>query len=168
MKYRQIYLPILTVLSLVFVMSLSSCNNTTEDNTTNTTANNNNAKDGGKTKVIQLTTAEFKEKVFNYENNEEWNYLGELPCVVDFYADWCKPCRMVAPIMDELSVKYDGKIIFYKVDIDNEKDLAAFFGIESIPTVIFCPTNGSQPTMATGALSKEGYLEAINEVLKIQ
>lgn len=116
------------------------------------------------TKVIHLTTAEFKEKVFNYKLNQEWKYEGTIPCFVDFYADWCGPCKRVAPILDELSKEYDGKIIIYKIDTDKEKELASAFGISSIPTILFIPLKG-EPQAAKGALPKETFVKAINEVL---
>ena len=99
--------------------------------------------------------------------NKDWKFSGDKPCIVDFYADWCAPCRMIAPILDELSIKYEGKIDIYKVNIDYEKALAGAFGISSIPAVLFCPKDG-KPSMANGALPKEDYEKAINEVLLIK
>ena len=84
----------------------------------------------------KLTTEEFKEKVFDYTANKEWKYEGKLPAIVDFYADWCGPCKMVAPILEELSKQYDGKLTIYKVDTDAENELAAVFNIRSIPTFL--------------------------------
>ncbi|MBE0641163.1 MAG: thioredoxin [Bacteroidales bacterium] len=115
--------------------------------------------------VIHLKTADFKEKVFNYEKNPEtWVFEGERPCIVDFYADWCKPCKLIAPIMEELSVKYAGQIDIYKVNTDNEKELAAVFGIRSIPSVLFVPASG-RPQMTQGALPKETFEEVIQNFL---
>jgi thioredoxin len=111
-----------------------------------------------------LTKATFQEKVFNYEVNKEWKYEGDLPCVIDFYADWCGPCKMVAPILEELSKEYEGKIHIYKVDTEAEQELAAAFGIRSIPSILFCPKDG-QPQMAQGALPKATMEKAINEIL---
>jgi thioredoxin len=113
-----------------------------------------------------LTKQVFLEKVFNYEQNEQWIYQGELPAVIDFYADWCSPCKMIAPIMEELSVTYDGKVNIYKIDTEAEQELASVFGIRSIPSVLFIPKDG-QPRMSIGAMPKEGYIKAIEEVLGV-
>ena len=119
--------------------------------------------DNGDLKPIYLTTAEFKEKVWDYENNPEaWVYQGEIPCVVDFYADWCKPCKMVAPIMDDLADYYNGKVQIYKVNTDNEKELSMVFQIRSIPSVLFVPMQG-KPAMQAGAMQKEDYIRIIDE-----
>jgi len=115
--------------------------------------------------VIQLTNAVFLEKVYDYKKDpKKWVFKGDKPCIIDFYADWCKPCKMVAPIMGELSEKYKGQVVIYKVNVDQERELAEFFGIRSIPTVFFCPAQGD-PQMAQGALPKESYEKAITEVL---
>ena len=111
-----------------------------------------------------LTKATFLEKVFNYEKNQEWKYEGELPCLIDFYADWCGPCKMVAPILEELSKEYEGRIVIYKIDTEVEQELAAAFGIRSIPSLLFCPVEG-QPQMAAGALPKATMKKAIDEIL---
>lgn len=111
-----------------------------------------------------LTKETFLEKVFNFETNEEWKYEGKIPCLIDFYADWCGPCKMVAPILEELSKEYDGKINIYKVDTEAEQELAAAFGIRSIPSMLFCPMDG-KPQMAAGALPKQALKDAINDVL---
>ncbi len=111
-----------------------------------------------------LTEQTFKEKIFNYETNKEWKYEGETPCIVDFYADWCGPCKMISPILEELATEYEGKIKIYKVDTDKEQNLAALFGIRSIPSLLFIPKEGT-PQMAVGAMTKEGFVQAINEIL---
>jgi len=111
-----------------------------------------------------LTNQTFKEKVFNYELNQEWKFQGELPCIIDFYADWCQPCKMVAPILDELSKEYAGKINIYKVDTEVEQELASVFGIRSIPSILFCPKQG-QPQMVSGAMPKDAFRQAINDIL---
>lgn len=111
-----------------------------------------------------LTKETFLTKVFNYEVNQEWKFEGELPCLIDFYADWCGPCKMVAPILEELSKEFDGKINIYKVNTEVEQELAAAFGIQSIPSLLFCPKDG-KPQMAMGALPKQAMTDAINEVL---
>ena len=111
-----------------------------------------------------LTKQTFLEKVFNYEENKEWKFNGELPCLIDFYADWCGPCKIVAPILEELSIEYAGKINIYKIDTEVEQELAAAFGIRSIPSLLFCPKD-DRPQMAQGALPKHALIEAINSVL---
>ena len=114
--------------------------------------------------VVYLTTQEFKEKVFNYEVNKEWKYAGELPAIIDFYADWCGPCKMVAPILQDIAKDYAGKLIVYKVDTESEQELASVFGISSIPTLLFVPKDG-QPQAAMGALPRQSFDQAINEIL---
>lgn len=111
-----------------------------------------------------LTKQTFLEKVFNFEKNKEWKFEGELPCIIDFYADWCQPCKIVAPILEELEKEYEGKINIYKIDTESEQELAAAFGIRSIPSMLFCPKDG-QPQMAQGALPKETLIQAIDDVL---
>jgi len=111
-----------------------------------------------------LTKADFLTKVFDYENNKEWKYQGEVPALIDFYADWCQPCKMVAPILEELEQEYDGKIKVFKIDTEAEQELAAIFGIRSIPSLLFIPKEG-KPQMAVGALPKQQLKEAIESVL---
>jgi thioredoxin len=114
-----------------------------------------------------LTAQTFKEKVFNYEVNKEWKFEGSLPCMIDFYADWCGPCKMVAPVLEELSEEYDGKLNIYKVNTEEEQELSAVFGIQSIPSLLFVPSDG-QPQMAMGALPKDTFKQAIKDVLKVE
>jgi len=114
-----------------------------------------------------LTKAAFVEKVFDYENNREWKFEGELPCIVDFYADWCGPCKMVSPILEDLGKQYAGKLNIYKVDTEKEQELAAVFGIRSIPSILFVPKEG-KPQMALGALPRESFVQAISSVLKVE
>lgn len=111
-----------------------------------------------------LTKQTFVEKVYDFENNPEWKYEGELPCVIDFWAPWCGPCRAVGPVIDELSKEYAGKVNFYKINTDEEQELAGAFGIRSIPSLLFVPKTG-QPKMAVGALPKESMKEAIDKEL---
>lgn len=108
----------------------------------------------------------FKEKVFDYEKNKEWKFSGELPCVVDFYADWCGPCKMVAPTLENLAGEYQGKLNIYKVNTDQEPEVSAVFGITSIPSILFVPKEG-QPTMSMGALSKSVFEKAFKDILKV-
>jgi thioredoxin len=111
-----------------------------------------------------LTKETFLKKVFDFEKNKEWKFEGELPCLIDFYADWCQPCKMVAPILEELSKEYAGKVHIYKVDTEDQQELSAAFGIRSIPSLLFCPKD-EQPQMAQGALPKETMKQVIEEVL---
>jgi thioredoxin len=111
-----------------------------------------------------LTKETFQQKVFNYEVNKEWKFEGELPALIDFWAPWCGPCRVVGPVIDELSNEYAGKINFYKVNTEDEQELAAAFGIQSIPSLLFIPKSGP-PKMAVGALPKPALKQAIDEEL---
>lgn len=114
--------------------------------------------------IEHLTKETFIEKVFDFEKNQEWKFEGQLPCIIDFYADWCGPCKMVAPILEELSKTFEGKINIYKVDTEAQQELAGAFGIRSIPSMLFVPMTG-QPQMAVGALPKDSLIQAINDVL---
>ena len=114
--------------------------------------------------TIQLTTEEFKKKVFDYTDSEEWKYHGTLPAIIDFYADWCGPCKMVAPVLEELSKEYEGKLLIYKVDTEKEEEVAAVFGIRSIPTFLFIPVSGA-PMIQPGALPKKVFQQVIQERL---
>lgn len=114
-----------------------------------------------------LTKETFLEKVFNYEKNKEWVYEGEVPAIIDFYADWCGPCKMIAPVLEELSEEYGDKIKIYKVDTEAEQELSAAFAIRSIPSMLFIPMN-EQPQMTNGALPKQNLKELIKEVLKVE
>lgn len=112
----------------------------------------------------QMTTNDFKEKVFNYDSGEEWKYAGSLPAIVDFYADWCGPCKAIAPALEELSKEYEGRLVIYKIDTDKEAELSGLFGIQSIPTLLFIPTSGA-PMMQKGALPKNVLQQVIEEKL---
>ncbi len=114
-----------------------------------------------------LTKETFLEKVFNFEKNKEWKFEGDVPCIIDFYADWCGPCKMVAPVLEELSNEYKGKINIYKVDTEKEQELSAAFAIRSIPSMLFCPAN-EQPQMAQGALPKDQLEKIIEDVLGVK
>ena len=114
--------------------------------------------------IEHLTKELFLSKVFNFEANQEWKFEGKLPCIIDFYADWCGPCKMVAPILEELATEYKGKIDIYKIDTEAEQELAGAFGIRSIPSMLFVPMN-EQPQMSVGALPKDSLKQAIGDVL---
>ena len=114
-----------------------------------------------------LNKETFKEKVFNFELNKEWKFEGKTPCMIDFYADWCGPCKMVAPVLEELQKEYGENLVIYKVNTEVERELASMFGIQSIPSLLFVPVEG-QPQMAMGALPKSTFEKAIGEVLNVQ
>ena len=125
----------------------------------------NNDKKGNKMKTIELTKSDFLKKIVNYEKNpEEWIYLGDKPAIIDFYASWCGPCKMVAPILEELAAEYEGEIYVYKVNTEQEQELAALFNIRSIPSFLFIPMN-DKPQMAMGAMPKSSFKEALDGVL---
>jgi len=114
-----------------------------------------------------LTKASFKEKIFDFEAGKEWKFAGDKPCIVDFYADWCGPCKMLSPILAELAAKYAGQLEIYKVNTDEEQELSSVFGIQSIPTMLLVPMSG-QPQAARGVLPKETLEKAIADVLKVK
>lgn len=111
-----------------------------------------------------LTDATFKTKVFDFSTSKKWKYQGDKPCIIDFYADWCAPCRKLAPILEELAAQYDGEIYVYKVNTDNNPGVSSYFNIVSIPTVMLCPMKG-EPQMMVGLYPKDQYNTAINDVL---
>ena len=111
-----------------------------------------------------LTKQGFLEKIFDYEQNSEWKFEGELPAVIDFYADWCGPCKLIGPVIEDLSQEYAGKVNFYKIDTEAEQELAMAFGIQSIPSLLFIPKEG-RPQMAAGALPKASLKEIIDREL---
>ncbi len=117
--------------------------------------------------VEHLTKDTFKSKVFDFEANKDWKFEGDKPAIIDFYADWCQPCKMVAPILEELAGDFNGKVDIYKVDTEAERELSAMFGIQSIPSILFVPSSG-QPQMAQGALPKDTFVQAIKDVLKVE
>ena len=115
----------------------------------------------------QMTKETFLEKVFNFSENKEWKYEGDVPCIIDFYADWCGPCKAIAPVLEVLSQEYAGKINIYKVDTEVEQELSAAFAIRSIPSMLFCPKEG-EPQMAQGALPKQELERIIKDVLAVE
>ena len=152
-----------TFLSLIVAVSFAA---TPDKNTNqNSTKENNNKTEKNKMGTIHLTKEEFLKKVVDYEKNPtEWKYLGDKPAIVDFYASWCGPCKTIAPILEELAAEYGDQIYIYKVDTEEEQELAAAFGIRSIPTLLFIPMDG-EPQMAQGAMPKASFKEAIEKVL---
>jgi thioredoxin 1 len=117
--------------------------------------------------VIQLTTAAFKKEIFNYEVNKSWKYEGSKPAIIDFYADWCGPCRQLSPMVEEIAKEYAGKIVVYKVNTDQETILAQNLGIQGLPTLLFIPAQG-KPQVSTGLVPRESLIKAINEVLLVK
>ncbi|HCA83042.1 MAG TPA: thioredoxin [Flavobacteriales bacterium] len=114
--------------------------------------------------TVKLTAEKFKSDIFDYTTEKEWKYKGNVPAIIDFYADWCGPCKMVAPLLEELSDEYTDKLIIYKVDTEVEQELSAVFGIRSIPSLLFIPRE-AQPMMQAGALPKAAFKEIIEEEL---
>jgi thioredoxin len=151
---RKLLLSLL-ISSLFFVNCKSEKGNTSEANNPVTT------------NVVHLTNENFKNMVFNYEKNNEWKYEGDKPAIIDFYADWCAPCRQLAPLLEEVAKEYSGKIIVYKVDTEKERILTQNMGISGLPTLLFIPAVG-KPQMSMGLLPKESLVKAINEVLLVK
>ena len=117
-----------------------------------------------KAEVIQLTNETFKKMVYNYDLNKAWKYEGSKPAIIDFYADWCPPCRLLSPLVEEIAKEYEGKIVVYKVNTDKEKGLAQSLGISSLPTLLYIPAKG-KPQITLGAVLRETIVKAINEIL---
>lgn len=158
------------LLALASAFTLIACNNQNQNKNSQTTETNtikteNNMTTTTTAKTIHLTRADFLKKVANFEETpDKWEYLGDKPAIIDFYADWCGPCKMIAPILEELAEEYEGQIYIYKVDTEAEQQLAGEFGIRSIPSLLFVPM-GEAPQMAQGALPKDAFKQAIDEVL---
>ena len=151
----------LTFILFFFVsFTLNACSNTESKE------NSGNANIEGQ--VNKLTAESFQKLVWDYKANpKEWVFNGDQPVIIDFYADWCRPCKMVAPIMEELSKEYQGKVRIYKVNTDEQRELAGLFNINSIPAVLFVPKNG-KPQMSVGAMQKPAYVEMIKNVLVVK
>ena len=152
---------------MLATITFVSCGNSTdkEKQTKEEQKNSTVNKKENKMKTINLSKSEFLTKVMNYEQNpQEWKYLGDKPCIIDFYADWCGPCKMVAPLLEELAKEYDGEIYVYKIDTEKEQELAQAFGIRSIPSLLFVPMN-EQPQMVMGALPKSELKKAIDDII---
>lgn len=149
------------LLTTLCMLGLAACaNGSNKENN-----KENNTKKENTMKTIALTKADFLTKVANYETNPtEWKYLGDKPALIDFYASWCGPCKALAPVLEELAAEYGDSIYIYKVNTEEEQELAAAFGIRSIPTLLFIPTSG-KPQIAQGALPKASLKEAIDQVL---
>jgi thioredoxin 1 len=122
------------------------------------------SKPSGNEKVSQLTNETFKKVIFNYDLNKSWKYEGSKPAIIDFYADWCPPCRQLSPLVEEIAKEYEGKIVVYKVNTDNEKSLAQSLGISSLPTLLYIPSKG-EPQITVGLIPKETLVKTVNEIL---
>jgi thioredoxin len=147
---------------LLFLVSFTFTACSSNDNK----GNNGSANTDGQ--VNKLTAESFQKLIWDYKANpRDFVFKGDQPCIIDFYADWCRPCKMVAPIMDELSKEYQGKVRIYKVNTDEQRELAGLFNISSIPAVMFVPKNG-KPQMSVGAMQKPAYLELIRNVLVVK
>jgi len=168
---------VVIALLLGSAVSLSSCSGSSEDKHISVPEQAKDVQAQSKTEpVVQNSVAvskgavkhisqqEFIEKVFDYKTQKTWKFKGDKPCIVDFYADWCKPCKILAPIFEKLAVKYEGKVDFYKINVDENKELSAAFNIQSIPAVLFCPKDG-EPQMSMGVLPEEELDKAVQTVL---
>ncbi len=158
---------ILSSLLILFATTGISCTNRVkaEEKQEKESSVSSNTNDSNE--VIHLNKDSFKELVFDYENNKEWSYNGKVPAILDFYADWCGPCKMLAPVLEELQSDYGGKIQVFKVNTDQERELASVFGIQSLPTIVFIPVDG-KPTAAMGFRPKADMEQMITEILKVQ
>ncbi|MDO9257309.1 MAG: thioredoxin domain-containing protein [Bacteroidales bacterium] len=146
---------VIILMALGFTILLTNCNKTS--------GNANNAS----STITALTNETFKTNVYNYPINPQWKYEGQLPAIIDFYATWCQPCKKLSPLLEDLAVKYKGKIIVYKVDVDAEQQLAQSMGISSMPTLLFIPANG-QPQQSVGLVSTETLEKMIHEILLVK
>ena len=153
-------------LTLLFsLLAMLSCGSTSSKQPSSAT-DTNASPEGGK--PIQLNKQAFLKRVYDFEKSpKDWIYAGDKPCVIDFYADWCGPCKIIAPYLEEIAGKYNGKVYVYKVNVDNEQELAQQFGIQSIPAVLFCPLSG-KPTMMTGSRPKEDFYTAVEAIVSPQ
>lgn len=149
---------------LLSVVLFASCNNSSNKTNQKTEVIASTEADQSGSKPIVLNEADFKTRIFDFASGKEWKYAGDKPCIIDFYADWCKPCKMLAPTMEQLALEYKDQIYIYKVNIDNCQNVSAYFNIDGIPAVFFIPMSG-EPRTIVGLNPKEEYVKAIQEVL---
>jgi len=157
------------IASLGFTQACQGSEKSSSDDNQKDEMTNKKVNDDEKKATITLNKEEFKQKVMDYEANEEWKFEGDLPCIVDFYADWCAPCRVASPILEEIAQEYKGKINVYKVDIQKDKEIAAVFGVQGIPAFLYCPKDG-KPQMSSGIgrtneETKAMFKQAIDDIL---
>lgn len=158
----------ITAIALTAVMV--GCSNINAAEKEKSSRGSNSLADSDGEAAIHLTKKDFIEKVFNYEvNTKEWKYEGDMPAIVDFYADWCQPCKIASPILEELAKEYEGKIYVYKVNTEKERELASAFGIRSIPTFLLISMEGAPQVFSgigqTPEATREMFRKAIDEVL---
>ena len=153
---------------VAFVMNGCTSTSGNEEGTGTAQASANPSSPANEGKVIYLNTEDFRKLVWDYRQNPDtWVFKGDLPVIIDFYADWCRPCKMVAPIMEELAQTYKGKVTFYKVNTDMERELSTTFQIRSIPAILYVPKEG-KPQMSVGLQQKEAYVQTITDFLKVK
>jgi len=152
---------------LLGIFSLYSFSAFAENNNDKSSASNTSSTNNTNNKVIQMTQDDFIEKIFDYKNNKEWKYKGDKPAIIDFYAEWCGPCKMLAPILAELQEEYKGKIQVYKVDAEKNRELAAIFGVSAYPTIFFIPMGEEIPQGVRGLLPKAELEKIIESHLKV-
>lgn len=155
---------ILFSIATMALMLLTAC---TGDDSATSANNNNNLKQTKSMATIHLSTQDFKDKVFNYDANPGvFKYEGTKPAIVDFYATWCGPCKMLGPVLEELAGEYADQLVIYKVDVDEAQEVAQVFGIRSVPTLLFIPTDGKEPSMSAGAPTKDQLKQIIEDLIK--
>jgi len=154
-------------LVVVGLLMFWSCGNSTGEKKIQPEENKEVAVAAPAVKPEYLNENTFREKVFDFTSGKEWSFVGDKPCIIDFYADWCAPCRRLSPILEEISKEYDGKINVYKVNTDQNQNLSAYFNVTSIPAVLFCPKAG-KPQMMVGLYPKDEYVKAISQILGVK
>lgn len=153
----------------IAITSFLSCNNSGDEHITAPSSTSANVTEqsatGSPQKGSNINAETFKKEIFDYTSNTEWKFKHTKACVIDFYADWCRPCKMLAPELESVVASTNGAVVLYKVNVDEEKELAGFFNIQSIPTMLFCPADGSKPFMLQGLVSRDELNNAIAKVM---